>query len=706
MKKLTKKLTAILIIIIIALSPEFSLMAFADSYTGESTPCNTISYLNSYGYHIGGANANTGATPDYYLQYRTYTASEGSANAKVYNETTPTSVGRVPNSNNLYWYYWDCSVNVSEHGNQYGNYTTDVYRILSDGTSKYYTTATTYVSPIDISYTYSITQSKDVNLSITNTDALGNSIVDMKSALTGNENISYFDNTSNSFTELTQNADGLWTADFASGGSYTLYAKDSAGYEKTISITAFSSGTNTHVGMGQVSTGASATPIVNAYAWSTPDLPGNGLGVAGVCISSCEQISDSTAPDQSSPTYSVNWSTDNQSHSVNQRAGGTDFHAGDEILCCFWVKTTDTSHAYSGEAGGVWTPSWQAVPVSTISTDSNFIPPDGNWHFIYCLYRVNINIASTIIQAMSVGGTGVTSVEINGVHLVKIPVGSNLSDSLQSVKWNYGQQDSNYFDTGNGTTITNNAITVTQNGWVTTWAKNTSGQEQEQTYNVMNYNPYVGDTTPPIGGYNLSTTAWTTGNVTINVTATDAQSGVKSITTPDGTTVAGPTCSYKVSGNGTYNFVLTDNAGNTCTYPVTVSNIDRSVSVSYTSSVAYTVDPDNTGSPTSGGDITLTNNNTHVGAQVTLQSLVSALSGTNGFSLGAQVEESASGTGTWSEIDNKSVQLAGGASTVLGVLSPGGTGHIRLVGQLGSLRWPSAEADNGNMQLLFTADSQ
>ncbi|WP_049776619.1 RCC1 domain-containing protein [Ethanoligenens harbinense] len=213
------------------------------------------------------------------------------------------------------------------------------------------------------------------------------------------------------------------------------------------------------------------------------------------------------------------------------------------------------------------------------------------------------------------------------------------------------------------------------------------------------------DSTPPTGSYNLSTTAWTTGNVTINVTAADSQSGVKSITTPDGTTVAGPTCSYKVSGNGTYNFVLTDNAGNTCTYPVTVSNIDRSVSVSYTSSVAYTVDPDNTGSPTSGGDITLTNNNTHVGAQVTLQSLTSALSGTNGFVLGVQVEESASGNTAWSEIDNKSVQLPGGGSTVLGVLSPGGTGHIKLVGQLSSLRWPSAQGDNGSMQLTFTAVS-
>ncbi|MFT9056645.1 MAG: hypothetical protein ABF449_08465 [Ethanoligenens sp.] len=119
--------------------------------------------------------------------------------------------------------------------------------------------------------------------------------------------------------------------------------------------------------------------------------------------------------------------------------------------------------------------------------------------------------------------------------------------------------------------------------------------------------------------------------------------------------------------------------------------------MSYTSGVTYSVDPNNLSTPFAAQDITLSNSNTHVGAKVTLQSLASSLTGTNGFTLGAQVEEAASGNTTWSEIDNKCVQLAGGASTVLGVLSPGGTGHIKLVGQLGSRRWPSTEADNGNM---------
>lgn len=41
----------------------------------------------------------------------------------------------------------------------------------------------------------------------------------------------------------------------------------------------------------------------------------------------------------------------------------------------------------------------------------------------------------------------------------------------------------------------------------------------------------------------------------------------------------------------------------------------------------------------------------------------------------------------------------------VGVLSPGGTGHIKLVGKLGSLRWPGTATGIGNMQLTFTAIS-
>ncbi|PLS15032.1 hypothetical protein CVD28_24440 [Bacillus sp. M6-12] len=72
-----------------------------------------------------------------------------------------------------------------------------------------------------------------------------------------------------------------------------------------------------------------------------------------------------------------------------------------------------------------------------------------------------------------------------------------------------------------------------------------------------------------------STSSWTKDNVVINVTATDGISGVKSIKLPNGTVVNSASATYTATENGTYNFLVTDNAGRTYTLPVSVTNIDK-----------------------------------------------------------------------------------------------------------------------------------
>lgn len=71
----------------------------------------------------------------------------------------------------------------------------------------------------------------------------------------------------------------------------------------------------------------------------------------------------------------------------------------------------------------------------------------------------------------------------------------------------------------------------------------------------------------------MSTIAQTSGPVVIEVTAADAVSGIASITKPDSTVAQGNVADFTVTRNGTYNFLIKDVAGNTTTYPVTVSNI-------------------------------------------------------------------------------------------------------------------------------------
>ena len=74
---------------------------------------------------------------------------------------------------------------------------------------------------------------------------------------------------------------------------------------------------------------------------------------------------------------------------------------------------------------------------------------------------------------------------------------------------------------------------------------------------------------------------WTNRPVTIRVTSIDpesedgyAPSGVKSITMPDGTVAEGGTADFVADANGKYDFIITDNGGNTFTLHTGVSNID------------------------------------------------------------------------------------------------------------------------------------
>ena len=85
----------------------------------------------------------------------------------------------------------------------------------------------------------------------------------------------------------------------------------------------------------------------------------------------------------------------------------------------------------------------------------------------------------------------------------------------------------------------------------------------------------------PEAEYTVTPDIWTNGPAAIHVTATDpepeddyAPSGVQSITLPDGTVVDGDTADFTVSVNGTYDFIITDNGGNTATLHAEVGNVD------------------------------------------------------------------------------------------------------------------------------------
>lgn len=122
---------------------------------------------------------------------------------------------------------------------------------------------------------------------------------------------------------------------------------------------------------------------------------------------------------------------------------------------------------------------------------------------------------------------------------------------------------------GSTTTSSSTSYKIVDNGSYNFSVTDNAGNTTTKTVSISNV-----DKTAPTISLVPNTTAWTSGNITLNVTATDSQSGVKSIKTPNGEVIPGNSLSYSISKNGTYNFEAVDNLGNTSNKSITISNID------------------------------------------------------------------------------------------------------------------------------------
>ncbi|MGX5608827.1 Ig-like domain repeat protein [Bacillus cereus] len=100
-----------------------------------------------------------------------------------------------------------------------------------------------------------------------------------------------------------------------------------------------------------------------------------------------------------------------------------------------------------------------------------------------------------------------------------------------------------------------------------------AGNYYDKTYTVSNIEtikPFVWNETKTPG-------TLTNGKVDISILAGDADSGVKKITLPNGTSVNSDKATYTVDLNGEYTFIIEDNAGNKEVYISKVDNIDVNV---------------------------------------------------------------------------------------------------------------------------------
>ena len=126
----------------------------------------------------------------------------------------------------------------------------------------------------------------------------------------------------------------------------------------------------------------------------------------------------------------------------------------------------------------------------------------------------------------------------------------------------------------NGTfvsTTTTASYVATQNGTYTFRTVDFAGNETSVSVTVTKIDK-VAPTVASVGG---NPTQWTNQSQTLRVTGTDALSGVTAIKRPDNTVINGVVTDYTVHQNGGYVFTLTDAAGNSATYTVDVTKIDK-----------------------------------------------------------------------------------------------------------------------------------
>ncbi len=129
------------------------------------------------------------------------------------------------------------------------------------------------------------------------------------------------------------------------------------------------------------------------------------------------------------------------------------------------------------------------------------------------------------------------------------------------------------YNTSESYTLTNN---VEGQNYLHIQALDNAGNLLERTVGV-----YKIDNSDPVGTYTVSMPTDTDRFARINFEASDAVSGVKKVTLPDGNTTLNTTIDYHITKSGTYTFVVEDYAGNTSTVSIPVVVPSEGVVVKY-----------------------------------------------------------------------------------------------------------------------------
>lgn len=300
---------------------------------------------------------------------------------------------------------------------------------------------------------------------------------------------------------------------------------------------------------GTYATGSSTTYTVNTngtYSFVFYDKAGNET-IKSITVSNI----DKTAPTGTLSANPTTWTNGNVVITASgSDSGGSGFYRIKKPDGTFAESTSTT---YTVTSNGTYTfyfydragnETVKSITISNIDTtlpNATFSPNSSDW--------TNKDISVVITSSDS--GSGIKRMRIR----------TSLNNGSTYGNWSDWITNSNYTLTITGQGQWKIQVEIEDNAGNTT--TKTSG-----SYNI--------DKTNPIGTLKIEPSTWANGNVTITAEGSDTGgSGFYRIKKPDGTYVTGNKATYTVSTNGTYTFEFYDNAGNSTTKTVNVTNIDK-----------------------------------------------------------------------------------------------------------------------------------
>ncbi|SHK29920.1 hypothetical protein SAMN02745163_03598, partial [Clostridium cavendishii DSM 21758] len=230
------------------------------------------------------------------------------------------------------------------------------------------------------------------------------------------------------------------------------------------------------------------------------------------------------------------------------------------------------------------------VTIQAIATDNETgitkltLPNNNSTQQSIAIYEVTQNGIYTFEAEDEFGNKKTESINITNIDKINPEINLELNNTITPnetilVKVNAKDNESGIkaIELPNGKIELADNITyeINVNGKYIFKAIDKAGNEIVKSIDVIDIPPVNVDTTSPEIKVSTSTTDWTNKKVIINVEAIDIESGVDTITKPDGSIINQSIASYEVDKNGVYTFEAKDKKGNVSKRDVVISNIDN-----------------------------------------------------------------------------------------------------------------------------------